>query len=69
MRRRVAGNTRNFDLTTDVDLTTAAGRRGLMHSVRHTKPIVVIMAPPCTGRLGYVALNRIIHHATWAVSV
>ena len=69
VRRRVAGSTRNFDLTTDIDLTTEAGSRALLYYIRHTKPIMVIMAPPCTDLLGFAALSRIIHHDTWARNV
>ena len=69
VRRRVAGSTRNFDLTTDIDLTTEAGRRALLYYIRHTKPIMVIMAPPCTGLFGFAALNRVIHYETWAHNV
>ena len=64
IRRRLKTG-HNFDLVTGGDLTKKENVLQLMKYVRTYKPLVVVMAPPCTAMGGWAHLNKVIHPETY----
>ena len=63
IRRRLKTG-HNFDLVTGGDLTKKENVLKLMEYVRIHKPMVVVMAPPCTAMGGWAHLNKVLHPET-----
>ena len=59
---------RNFDAVCGCDLTDDDDVRGLWRYLIATKPMIIVMSPPCTGLRGYSAVNRVYNHDAWAKS-
>ena len=63
---------RNMDLVCNVDLLDPDDVADMWRYIRRTRPLVILMSPPCTGMKGWAPLNAIInpdtHQANKAIS-
>ena len=59
----------NFDLTCGFNLRNSAHVKLLFEYLHEFKPVVVVMAPPCTGLKGWAGINAAINPVGHAVSV
>ena len=55
----------NFDLVCGFDLLCVEHVQLLWHYLHVMRPLIVVMAPPCTAFCRLQGLNRIINHAAW----
>jgi hypothetical protein len=55
----------NFDLVCGYDLMTVADRWYFVEYLNHCQPLVLIIGTPCTGLMGFSALNRVINPVGW----
>ena len=55
----------NFDLVCGFDLLNPEHVRLLWQYFATMRPLVVVMAPPCTAFCRLQGLNRVLHHAAW----
>ena len=60
---------RNFDITTQVNLSDKHEVDLLMHYIQTCKPLVAIMGPPCTAFGPWSSFNRVHAPIAWAESL
>ena len=65
LRRYNAHTGENFDLISGYNLLSKTCREKFWNYMKQHKPVMVIMAPPCTGLAGWKSMNRIHHYDAW----
>ena len=65
LRRYNAVTGENFDIITGYNLLSPRCREVFWNYMREFKPVMVIMAPPCTGMAGWKAMNRAHNYDAW----
>eukprot|EP00973_Karenia_brevis_P016672 2282973-Karenia_brevis.AAC.1 len=64
VRRHLCAGT-NFDLRHGVNLLDPSPKRSLWKYICDHKPLIIIMAPPCTAFANWSRLNRVKYPSTW----
>lgn len=67
LRRRLRTGD-NSDLVTGVDLCKPDHQRHVLNYIAQHRPLVVVLAPPCTPFGHWAHLHRVLHLATWQQS-
>ena len=58
---------KNCDPVCGYDLMNATDVAALCVYLEATRPLVVVMSPPCRGMAGFQSLNRVISYQAWRV--
>ena len=65
LRRFNAVTGENFDLITGYNMNSKACREKFWKYMEEFKPVMVVMAPPCTGLAGWKSMNRVYNYEAW----
>ena len=56
---------KNFDMVCGIDLTNRRDIDGLWCYLQRSRPLVVVISPPCAGMKGWSALNSLSGEVAW----